>query len=123
MITVENAADVAAFKDYTSPVVVAAAVAAAPPPVVVAAPPPPPPAPVAATAAPAAPPPFAAAAAVVVAPVVAIVAAAAAPTGTAAFSAAWGLSVVHTSPLARTLAAEQNDYLSKYGTTGQAPIL
>lgn len=115
MITVEDAADVAAFKDYTPTSAVEAADTAAPvaapaaeAPVAAAAAPPPP-APKTAPAAP--PPPAPVAAAPSTAP------------AAASFSTAWGLSVTETSPLARTLAAEQNRYIALYGTTGQAPIL
>jgi len=125
MVTVEEEGDVAAFANFEAPAAAAAeapppaaappakeetaavAAAAAPEPVVAAAPPP--------TAAVAAPSPVTAAAAA---------AAATAPTAAAAsFSTAWGLGVLDSSPLAQTLAKEQNAFLAKYGTTGQAPIL
>jgi hypothetical protein len=120
MVTVEEEGDVPAFKDFAAPAAAEAApaqapepAAAAPEPAVEAArraapaaaapppsPPPPPPAPVAVGGA---------------VPEVVVA---------GAFStAAWGLSAVGSSPLARTLAASQKKYLDLYGTTGQRPIL
>jgi hypothetical protein len=37
-------------------------------------------------------------------------------------SIAWSLPAVQTSPLARTLAKAQIEFIEKYGTTGQEPI-
>ena len=119
MVTVEEQDDVAAFKDFVAPAAESPAPAAAKVEEAAAPPPPPPPkqeepkaavAPVAAAAVETPPPPPPPAAA-------------AAPAPVAAFSTAWGLSVLDSSPLAKTLAKEQNDFVAKYGTTGQAPIL
>lgn len=121
LITVEEAEDVAAFKDYVSPKEAAAPPAAAEP---AKAAPPPPPAPVAAAPAPVetptpAPP--------VPEPVVAAAAApvAAAPVAAqgAVASVAWGQGAATASPLAKTLAAAQKAYIEQYGSTGQRPIL
>ena len=124
LITVEEAEDVAAFENYELPEPSAAvaapeaeaatttatkeetppateAPASAPPP-------PPPPALVQPPVAPVVPPPAAPATA-------------AAATITA--HVAWGLSVNKASPLAKTLAAQQQDYIALYGSTGQRPIL
>jgi pyruvate dehydrogenase E2 component (dihydrolipoamide acetyltransferase) len=111
LVTVEEEEDVAAFKDFVAPV--AEVSAAVEEPKVEAAPAPPAPEPVVEVAAPVteAPPPAA-----IAAP------AATASEGSVA-AVAWGQSVVTASPLAKTLAAAQNSYLSKYGTTGQRPIL
>ena len=128
MVTVEEEENVAAFADFVPPatlgvaptvtapkdnVVAAAAVAVAAPP----SPPAPkkeavapPPAPIAL------PPPVAAQS-------IPTIATAAAAPATTTFSTAWGLGVVDASPLAKTLAKEQNAYIANYGTTGQAPIL
>eukprot|EP00522_Entomoneis_paludosa_P018069 CAMPEP_0172444072 /NCGR_PEP_ID=MMETSP1065-20121228/4199_1 /TAXON_ID=265537 /ORGANISM="Amphiprora paludosa, Strain CCMP125" /LENGTH=235 /DNA_ID=CAMNT_0013194491 /DNA_START=93 /DNA_END=800 /DNA_ORIENTATION=+ len=115
MITVEEAEDVAAFKDYVH--VAEAAPAApvkeeAPAPVEAAAPLPPPP-----KAEPVAPPPVAAAVPTPPPP-----AAPAAPVATPQFAVAWGLGASAKSPLAKTLSSKQNEYLAKYGTTGQMPL-
>ena len=40
-----------------------------------------------------------------------------------AFTVAWGLGAVSKSPMAKTLAAKQSDFIEKYGTSGQRPIL
>ena len=114
MVTVEEEEDVAAFKNFVAP---AAEAPAAVEPKEEAAPAPPAPEPVVEVAAPVAQAPPAPAA--VEAP--AAVAATASEGSVAAV--AWGQSVVTASPLAKTLAAAQNSYLSKYGTTGQRPIL
>lgn len=121
MITVEEEADVAAFADYVhvmEETAVAAPVAAAPAPVV-AAPAPVVAAPVVAVAPPAVATP--APVAVAVAPAVAS-AAAAAPTAAAGISTAWGNYAQTASPLAKTLRAQQAEYLKKYGTTGQLTL-
>lgn len=121
MVTVEEADDVAAFANFVAPVE-----AAAPPP-----PPPPPAAPeapakvAAATPAPVVPPP-APAAVPIPAPVVEAVpppsmkgmAAAVAPV----MSTGWGDFAKLNSPLLKTLSKQQNDYITKYGTTGQVPL-
>jgi hypothetical protein len=122
LITVEDAADVAAFADYKVDAAPPVAAAAAPPPapaavdkapVMAAAAPaqPVPPVPPAAKSSPPPPPPTP--------PPVA----ATAPSSSVSTTIAWGLSVVKTSPLAKSLAARQNQYVALYGTTGQVPIL
>ena len=126
MVTVEEEEDIAAFADFVPPEVEAAsaaakeepapAAAAAPeptpaPPVVEAAPAPPTPA---AAAAPPAPEPVAAPPA----PAAAAPAVGSAPT----VGPAWGGLARVASPIAKTLSAEQKDYLKKYGTTGQLPL-
>lgn len=130
MITVEDPADVSAFKDYvvpaTAPVAVAPVVvekASSPAPVV--ATPPPPPPPVAATTAAATPvvkatptpPPT---------PIPAPVPNAASTVSTSnSFSTAIpGITYMNTkkSPLTYTLNTEQTKYINLYGTTGQSPI-
>ena len=115
MISVEEEEHIAAFKDYVHqaappppPAEEKPAAAAPPPPpkaAVVEAPPPPPVA--------AAPPP----------PVPAAAVATPAPKAASGISMAMGVNVTKTSPLAKTLAANQTDYVEKYGTTGQRPIL
>lgn len=123
MITVEDAADISAFVNYTPPLLkdegsttkscimesagsptAAAADAGAPvavpnmAPAVVVAPPPP-------TVA------------------VAVTLPSSTPLeGGLVFSTAWGVSVDSSSPLAHTLAKEQRDYIAAYGVTGQSPI-
>jgi hypothetical protein len=129
MITVEDAADVAAFQNYVSP---ATAPVATPPPVaatVTASPPPPvavpPPPPVAATI-PSPPPPAAVpvTAAAVVTPAPPVPPAASSSTTTMS-TAIPGMVYMNTkkSPLTHTLQTNQNTYISLYGTTGQIPIL
>jgi pyruvate/2-oxoglutarate dehydrogenase complex dihydrolipoamide acyltransferase (E2) component len=117
MVTVEELEDAAAFSDYSLPVEVAAPVApepvAAPPaPKVeaVAPPPPPPPAPVA--------PPAPVVAAEVPPPAMEALVAAVAPV----MSTGWGEFAKINSPIAKTLSKQQNDYVGKYGTTGQVPL-
>ena len=123
MVTVEEEASMSAFANFEAPVKAAAAAAPA-------APSPPSPAPtkkevVAVAAMPKAPSPPTTPAPAPTPVVVAMAAAApvAAATPTAVFSTAWGLGVVDASPLAKTLAREQNHYIATYGSTGQAPIL
>ena len=118
MVTVEEEASMAAFANFEAPVK-----AAAP-----AAPSPPSPAPtkkevVAVAAVPKAPSPPTTPTPAPAPVVVAMAAPVAAATPTAVFSTAWGLGVVDASPLAKTLAREQNHYIATYGSTGQAPIL
>jgi hypothetical protein len=127
MITVEDPADVAAFKDYVvpaaAPVATAPVVAApSPTPVAIAAPPPPPPTPVAAApviaAAPAVPPPPPT-------PVVAASIPIVATSASNSFSTAIpGMTYMNTkkSPLTYALNMEQTKYIELYGTTGQSPI-
>jgi len=119
MVTVEDEENVTAFADFTIPEAESggsSTEAAAPPPpppspsppvavaaVEASAPPPPPPAPVAAPPVP--PPPVPATEAF-------------APAGVA-----WGFNASTQSPLAKILASQQRDYIEKYGTTGQRPIL
>ena len=124
MITVEDAADVAAFQDYVLPATVPAAVTATPPPaaaveppVVAAAASPPVAPPVVTPVAPPvtlAPPVVAAAAP----PVAAVAAAVAVPT----MGPAWGSSARVTSPIAKTLATKQKAFIAMYGSTGQLPL-
>lgn len=115
MITVEEEADVAAFKDYVHVADEPEPPAAAPAePVAVAAVP----EPVAAAPAPA--PVAAAPAAVAPTPVAAV--APATPTAAAGISTAWGLNAQTASPLAKTLSKEQSLYLKKFGSTGQLPL-
>ena len=116
VVVVEEEDDVAAFADFVAPVAAAPEAAAAPPsppPVAeaaAAAPPPPPPPPPAAVEAPPAPAPVAVAAAAPAAP--------AAPT----VGPAWGNLARVASPIAKSLAKEQQAYLDKYGSTGQVPL-
>lgn len=119
MITVEDAADVAAFQDYVLP---AAVVAATPPPPAVAVVVEPPPPPVVAVAA---PPVVAAPPTVVAAPPPVVVAAPPPVAATAAgptMGPAWGSSARVTSPIAKTLATQQKAYIALYGSTGQLPL-
>ena len=121
MVTVEEEASMAAFANFEAPVKAAAAAAPA-------APSPPSPAPtkkevVAVAAMPKAPSPPTTPTPAPTPVVVAMAAPVAAATPTAVFSTAWGLGVVDASPLAKTLAREQNHYIATYGSTGQAPIL
>ena len=115
MVTVEELEDVAAFSDFSVPVEEAAPVApepvAAPPaPKVEAVAPPPPPAPVA--------PPAPVVAAEVSPPAMEDLVAAVAPV----MSTGWGEFAKINSPIAKTLSKQQNDYVGKYGTTGQVPL-
>ena len=116
MVTVEEADDVAAFANFVAeaPPVAAAAAAepVAEPEPVVAATPAPPPTPVVAVAA-AVPipvevsPPAMEVMAEIVAPVLSI---------------GWGEFAKINSPILKTLSRQQNDYIEKYGTTGQVPL-
>jgi pyruvate dehydrogenase E2 component (dihydrolipoamide acetyltransferase) len=117
MVTVEDAAHVAAFANFKVEAV--AAVVAVPPPVaavvappaaVVVAPPPPPPVAAAVVAAAAPPPPPVA----VPPPSLEAVVAALAPV----LSTSWGGFAKINSPIAKTLSADQQSYLDKYGATG-----
>jgi len=117
MVTVEEEEDVAAFADFvveaSAPAVEeeVAAVVKEEPPAVAATPPPP----VVETAAPPPPPP------VVEEPVVAA-AAAAVSSSAPTMAPAWGTLARTSSPLVKTLAAEQQKYVEEYGTTGQVPL-
>ena len=127
MVTVEEEENVAAFANFVPPATLGVAPTVTAPKDNVVAPaaaavaaPPSPPAPKKEAVAPppapiALPPPVAAQS-------IPTIATAAGP-ATTAFSTAWGLGVVDASPLAKTLAKEQNAYIANYGTTGQAPIL
>ena len=114
MVTVEEADDVAAFANFVAeaPPVAAAAEPVAEPEPVVAATPAPPPTPVVAVAA-AVPipvevsPPAMEVMAEIVAPVLSI---------------GWGEFAKINSPILKTLSRQQNDYIEKYGTTGQVPL-
>jgi pyruvate dehydrogenase E2 component (dihydrolipoamide acetyltransferase) len=117
MVTVEEADDVEAFKDFKVEAAAPTPEPAAPPtpepaPVVAAAPTPPPPAPTpAVVAAPVAdippPPP----------PIEALIAAVA-----PVMSTGWGEFAKMNSPIVKTLSKQQKEYLEKYGTTGQPPL-
>ena len=119
MVTVEDEADVAAFANFEAPEVEAApvpkvevakleAVAPPAPPLPVAAPTPAPvAAPVPSPVESAIPPPTMQALFEAVAPVM---------------STGWGDFAKINSPLLKTLSKQQNDYVSKYGTTGQVPL-
>ena len=127
MVTVEEEEDIAAFADFVPPEVEAAPAAAKeePAPAAPAAAPEPTPAPPVVEAAPAPPTPAAAAAPPAPEPVAAPPApAAAAPAVGSAptVGPAWGGLARVASPIAKTLSAEQKDYLKKYGTTGQLPL-
>lgn len=119
MVTVEEKGDVAAFADFVAPEAPAATPAveeAEPvkeePATVASAPPTPPPEP---KTAPPPPPPSR-----MEEPVVpsASASASSAPT----MGPAWGTMAKISSPLAKTLAAEQQKYVDEYGTTGQVPL-
>jgi pyruvate dehydrogenase E2 component (dihydrolipoamide acetyltransferase) len=125
MVTVEELEDAAAFADFKVVVEETAAAAATPEPeapkVAAAAVAPPPP-PVAAAPAAVAPP-----LPVVAAPVAAMIpppptmealVAAVAPV----MSTGWGEFAKINSPIAKTLSKQQQDYVDKYGTTGQVPL-
>jgi pyruvate dehydrogenase E2 component (dihydrolipoamide acetyltransferase) len=123
MVTVEEMEDAAAFADFKvvveeaaatpepeAPKVAAAAAVAPPPPPPVAAPAPAavaPPLPVAAPVAAMIPPPTMEALVAAVAPVM---------------STGWGEFAKINSPIAKTLSKQQQDYVDKYGTTGQVPL-
>jgi len=121
MVTVEEEEDVAAFADFVvdEPAAAPAAAEPEPEPVVEAVAPPPPPAPVAAAAPPApvvevAP----AAVAVEEPPEMEAMAAAIAPV----MSTGWGDFAKINSPILKTLSKQQQEYVAKYGTTGQVPF-
>lgn len=135
MITVEDVADVAAFKDYVYTATAAAPVAAVPPtapspPTSTIAPPPPPPVKAVVAAAAPPPPPAAAAAPVVAATPPSPPPTASPPTTIPSSTTTNTMStaipgIVYTkpkSPLAHTLFTEQTKYIELYGTTGQIPI-
>ena len=127
MVTVEEEEDIAAFADFVPPEAEAAPAApAAEEPAPAAAAPEPTPAPPVVEAAPAPPtPPPAAAAPAASEPVAAPPApAAAAPVVGSAptVGPAWGGLARVASPIAKTLSAEQKEYIEKYGTTGQLPL-
>jgi len=113
MVTVEEEEDVAAFANFVVEESAAPPAAAAPEPapVVEAVAPAPP--------APAAPAPLAVVEEVVVAPPdMEAMAAAVAPI----LSTGWGDFAKLNSPILKTLSKQQNDYVQKYGTTGQVPL-
>jgi len=120
MVTVEESEDVAAFSDFvvepeqTTKSTETTAAAEAPPP-----PPPPPPtaapAPIDVEEAPPVPPPIPTVAEVVAAPETA-------ETVAPVLSTNWGNFAKLNSPLLSTLSKQQNEYMEKYGTTGQVPI-
>jgi pyruvate dehydrogenase E2 component (dihydrolipoamide acetyltransferase) len=114
MVTVEEEDDVGAFANF---VVEAAPEPVAEEPKVEATPPPPSPPP-AVAAAPAAPPAPVAEPAAVAPPEMEELAAAVAPV----MSTGWGNFAKINSPIAKTLSKQQNDYVEKYGTTGQVPL-
>ena len=121
MVVVESVDDVAAFANWVPPAVERVATpleTASPPtpPVVVA--PPPPVAPPVVAAAPVVTAPIAAPPVVVAAPPMATPILTAAPT----MGPAWGATAKVTSPIAKTLAANQKAYIEMYGTTGQRPL-
>ena len=118
MVTVEEEEDVDAFKDFEVPAEEPTeAPAAEPVAAIEETPPPPPPAPVA--AAPPAPEPVAVEEPVAVAPPeMEDLAAAVAPV----MSTGWGEFAKINSPIAKTLANKQKEYIEKYGTTGQVPL-
>jgi len=113
MVTVEEADDVAAFANFVAeaPPVAAAEPVAEPEPVVAATPAPPPTPVVAVAAAVPIPvevsPPAMEVMAEIVAPVLSI---------------GWGEFAKINSPILKTLSRQQNDYIEKYGTTGQVPL-
>jgi len=117
MVTVEEEEDVAAFANFTLPEEEMAAAPKEPEPeaptVEASSPPPPPPVP-------ATPPPPPPPAEPVSAPPPEMeqVAAAIAPV----MSTGWGDFAKINSPIAKTLSKQQNDYVEKYGTTGQVPL-
>eukprot|EP00980_Cylindrotheca_fusiformis_P022866 scaffold9857_cov127-Cylindrotheca_fusiformis.AAC.12 len=114
MVTVEEEDDIAAFKDFTVEAAPAPEPAAEEPKAEAPAPspppppekaPPPPPEPVADPVA--AAPPETESLAAAVAPVM---------------STGWGEFAKINSPIAKTLSKQQNEYIKKYGTTGQVPL-
>jgi len=112
MVTVEEEADVAAFKDFVaeSAVNTSATEASAPVPVEKKAAP--------AVVAPAPTP----AAAPVVAPL-AVPAPAVSGDAISIGGSSWGKLAAQKSPLAKSLAAKQQQYIEKYGSTGHIPIV
>eukprot|EP00547_Thalassionema_nitzschioides_P015188 CAMPEP_0194249888 /NCGR_PEP_ID=MMETSP0158-20130606/21675_1 /TAXON_ID=33649 /ORGANISM="Thalassionema nitzschioides, Strain L26-B" /LENGTH=178 /DNA_ID=CAMNT_0038986537 /DNA_START=180 /DNA_END=716 /DNA_ORIENTATION=+ len=117
MVTVEDADDVAAFKDFSVP----SEAAATPPPAEEkpAAAPTPSPEPAASVPPIAEPVVAAAPEPVVTTPEpVAVVHAPVAPT----MAPSWGSSARVASAIAKTLSANQTEYIEKYGTTGQLPL-
>ena len=117
MVVVESVDDVAAFANWVPPAVEIVAkpleTASPPtPPVVVASPPP------VVAAAPVVTAPIADPPVVVAAPPMATPILTAAPT----MGPAWGATAKVTSPIAKTLAANQKAYIEMYGTTGQRPL-
>ena len=125
MVTVEEEEDIAAFADFVPPEAEAVAAAEEPAPAAAAAPEPTPAPPVVEAPAPLTPPPPPAAAPPAPEPVAAPLApAAAAPVAGSAptVGPAWGGLARVASPIAKTLSAEQKEYIEKYGTTGQLPL-
>jgi hypothetical protein len=125
MITVEDAADVAAFQHYVSTpkLVDAVVVPPPPPPTVAAAAPPTVVVPIAPTLSPPIP-------TLVVPPPAAVLATPAVPTtvsdgSTGVSTAVPGITYVNvtTSPLVSTLRVQQTSYVELYGTTGQTPMV
>jgi hypothetical protein len=128
MITVEDAADVAAFQHYVStPKMVDAVVVPPPPPAAAAAAPPPAVVvPIAATL----PPPIPTLVVPPPPPPAAVLATPAVPTtvsdgSTGVSTAVPGIPYVNvtTSPLVSTLRVQQTSYVELYGTTGQTPMV
>mmetsp|Transcript_12855 Transcript_12855/g.29925 ORF Transcript_12855/g.29925 Transcript_12855/m.29925 type:complete len:252 (+) Transcript_12855:208-963(+) len=124
MVTVEEAEDVAAFTDYVAPD--AAPVAAAPAPAAAEptpepaapAPTPPPPTPEPVVAAALSPEPVVAVAPPPPAAATPVVSVGDVPT----LSPTWGSTARVASPIAKTLSAQQQEYVDLYGTTGQTPL-
>jgi hypothetical protein len=118
MVTVEDGADVAAFKNFVAGAAPSSSAteASGPAPVVeekIAAPVTPPPA---VTAAPTPTP--------VAAPVAASTPAPAIPGEAISIGGSpWGKLAAQKSPLAKALAAKQQQYIEKYGSTGHIPIV
>jgi pyruvate dehydrogenase E2 component (dihydrolipoamide acetyltransferase) len=115
MVTVEEASDVAAFKDFVA--------GSAPSPAAVEASAP---APVKEKAAPAAPTPKVAAAPTPAPTPTPVVAAPTPVVDSGAISiggSPWGKLAAQKSPLAKALAAKQQQYIEKYGSTGHIPIV
>lgn len=136
MITVEEESDVAAFHDYVLESTAAAPAAVAAP---VSTPSPPPavapavaPVPASTSTPPAAPAPVATplpSTPVTAAPPSPVVAAVPPPSMEALMAAVapvmstgWGEFAKLNSPILKTLSKQQNEYISKYGTTGQLPL-
>jgi pyruvate dehydrogenase E2 component (dihydrolipoamide acetyltransferase) len=130
MVTVEDAADVGAFVNFSAGASPSSASAAATPAAAATAAPTPPPAEaVAVTAAPSIPPSAAiAAAAVPTTPPAAVAPPAAAPPAPASRAdslggSEWGRLAAQKSPLAKMMAIKQREYVEKYGSTGHAPVV